>query len=75
MPYIPKALPEDRMSAFITTASLHVVNRKSCDELRKMVEKEYKGNPEQLDGIETSELLFRPTFTIDTVNPWEEEEF
>jgi hypothetical protein len=38
MPYIPKALPEDRMAAFITTASVHVVNRKSCEELRKMIE-------------------------------------
>jgi hypothetical protein len=36
--YIPKRLPEDRKAAFISTASVYVVNRKSCEELRKMVE-------------------------------------
>ena len=75
MPYIPKALPEDRSAAFITTASVHVVNRKSCEELRKMIEKEYKGQPHLLEGIETSELLFRPTFAIKSDRAWSEEEY
>ena len=72
---IPGSLETDKIRGFLTGAPIHVVSEKSVEALTKLIESKYKNDPTSLAEIDTSEIIFRPSFVIDAPEAYLEEEY
>jgi len=72
---LPLKRGDDKKRAFLTGAACHIVSNKSVEALNEMVKEKYKNDPSALDDIDVNEMVFRPTFVLDTDEAWLEEEY